>query len=142
MNMGRAGMAWVAALGGALGLAPASLATPPTTFNPVVEAENYSITQERQKIYDTPEYQAQLALQGAKNREEATLEQGDDPERFFTDDLCWEGENGCAGDVRLYNWGRNGTGSCVACFSTRAMERRSPVVSGRRSPDLRGVRGS
>jgi hypothetical protein len=35
--------------------APASLADmPPTVFNPVVEAQNFSITQQRQAIYDTP----------------------------------------------------------------------------------------
>src|SRR6202030_4708236 len=45
---------------------------PPTSFEPVLEAENFSITQQRQTIYDTPEYQAELAQQGAKNREEAT----------------------------------------------------------------------
>ncbi len=32
-------------------------AMPPTTFNPVVEAQNFSITQQRQAIYDTPQYQ-------------------------------------------------------------------------------------
>jgi hypothetical protein len=29
-------------------------AAPPTVFNPVVEAQNFSITQQRQAIYDTP----------------------------------------------------------------------------------------
>ncbi len=38
-------------------VAPAA-ANPPTTFNPVVEAQNFSITQQRQTIYDTPQYQA------------------------------------------------------------------------------------
>ena len=40
-------------------------ADPPTTFNPVVEAQNFSITQQRQTIYDTPQYQAQLAADSA-----------------------------------------------------------------------------
>jgi dienelactone hydrolase len=83
---------------------------PPASFEPVLEAENFSITQQRQTIYDTPEYQAQLAEQGAKNRAEATAELAADPERNFADDLCYEGENGCAGDVRLYNWEKNGSG--------------------------------
>jgi pimeloyl-ACP methyl ester carboxylesterase len=104
----------VGALIGVLALPAASYATeheePPQTFEPVLEAENFSITQQRQTIYDTPEYQAELALQGAKNREEATLEQAKDPERNFSGDLCYEGENGCAGDVRLYNWEKNGYG--------------------------------
>jgi dienelactone hydrolase len=83
---------------------------PPTSFEPVLEAENFSITQQRQAIYDTPEYQQKLGEQGAKNREEATTEQAGDPERNFSGDLCYSGENGCAGDVRLYNWEKSGYG--------------------------------
>jgi dienelactone hydrolase len=83
---------------------------PPSSFEPVLEAENFSITQQRQAVYDTPEYQQQLAEQGLKNHEEATAEQVGDPERNFTDDVCFEGENGCAGDVRLYQWESNGYG--------------------------------
>ena len=33
-----------------------------------------------------------------------------DPGRFFTNNLCWNGNNGCAGDVRLYDWEKNGDG--------------------------------
>jgi hypothetical protein len=40
----------------ALHAGPAA-ADPPTTFNPVVEAQNFSITQQRQAVYDTPQYQ-------------------------------------------------------------------------------------
>jgi len=83
---------------------------PPTSFEPVLEAENFSITEQRQSIYDTPEYQAQLARVGAENRLEATEEQARDPERLFSDDLCYGGDNGCAGDVRLYNWEKSGYG--------------------------------
>ncbi len=115
----RARIAWLAAISGALligvlALPAASYATeyeePPTTFEPVLQAENFSIIEQRQKIYDTPEYQAELAEQGAKNRLEATEEQANDPERNFSDDLCYEGENGCAGDVRLYSWEKDGYG--------------------------------
>jgi len=67
-----------AALACALALPAASSATeyeePPTSFGPVLEAENFSITQQRQAIYDTPEYQAQLASQGLENQVEATRE--------------------------------------------------------------------
>ncbi len=84
---------------------------PPQSFEPVLEAENFSITQQRQTIYDTPEYQQQLAEQGLRNHEEATLAQLADPERNFSEDLCYEGENGCAGDVRLYGWESDGHGS-------------------------------
>jgi len=85
-------------------------ATPPTTFNPVQEAENFSITQERQAVYDTPEYQAQLGEQSLQNSTEALAAQAADPGRFFTNNLCWNGMNGCAGDVRLYDWEQNGYG--------------------------------
>ena len=48
----------------ALHAVPAA-ADPPTTFDPVVEAQNFSITQQRQAVYDTPSYQAQLAADSA-----------------------------------------------------------------------------
>ena len=35
-------------------LAAPAVAKPPTVFNPIVEAQNFSITQQRQAIYDTP----------------------------------------------------------------------------------------
>ncbi len=93
-----------------LAAAPAATATPPTTFEPLTEAQNFAITQERQAIYDTPEYQAELAAQSAENLTEALSEEAADPGRLFSDDLCWNGGNGCAGDVRLYNWQKNGYG--------------------------------
>ena len=48
--------------------------------------------------------------QSAKNLTEALSEQAADPGRLFSDDLCWNGGNGCAGDVRLYDWQKNGYG--------------------------------
>ncbi|MGZ4249492.1 MAG: hypothetical protein ACXVUE_14440 [Solirubrobacteraceae bacterium] len=85
-------------------------AKPPSTFNPVVEAQNFSITQQRQAIYDTPQYQEQLAVDSATSTAQATSAEANDPERFFTDDLCWNLSNGCAGDIRLNGWGPNGYG--------------------------------
>jgi dienelactone hydrolase len=87
-----------------------SLAKPPTTFNPVVEAQNFSITQQRQTIYDTPQYQSQLAIDSAAGTAQALATEAADPGRFFTDDLCWNLGNGCAGDIRLNNWATNGYG--------------------------------
>ena len=89
---------------------PAEYPEPPAEFNPAVEAENFSITEQRQAIYDTPEYQAQLTEQGNTNTLEALSEQAADPERLFTSDLCWNGGNGCAGDMRLYSWEKNNDG--------------------------------
>jgi hypothetical protein len=85
-------------------------AKPPSTFNPVVEAQNFSITQQDQTIYDTPQYQEQLAVDSATSTARATSAEANDPERFFTDDLCWNLSNGCAGDIRLNDWGPNGYG--------------------------------
>src|SRR6201995_5622137 len=91
------------------GAAPAG-AKPPTTFNPVVEAQNFAITQQRQAIYDTPSYQAQLAADSAASTAQALAAEAKDPGRFFTDDLCWNLANGCAGDIRLNDWAANGDG--------------------------------
>jgi dienelactone hydrolase len=93
----------------ALVVGPAA-ASPPTTFNPVVEAQNFSISQQRQTIYDTPRYQAQLAADSASSTAQALATEAADPGRFFTDDLCWNLSNGCAGDIRLNNWATNGYG--------------------------------
>src|SRR5262249_2384846 len=60
-------------------------ADPPTTFNPVVEAQNFSITQQRQAVYDTPQYQAQLAADSAASTAQALATEAADPGRFFTD---------------------------------------------------------
>ena len=87
-----------------------SAAAPPKSFDPTVEAQNFSITQQRQTVYDTPQYQAQLTLQSQTNFNNAVAVQAADPGRFFTDDLCWNQGNGCAGDIRLYNWGSAGYG--------------------------------
>jgi dienelactone hydrolase len=89
---------------------PSEYPEPPTEFNAAVEAENFSITEQRQKIYDTPEYQAALTEDSVLSTAEGLSEQAADPERFFTDDLCWNNGNGCAGDVRLNDWEKNDDG--------------------------------
>jgi dienelactone hydrolase len=89
--------------------APAA-AMPPSTFNPMTEAQNFSIIEQRQTIYDTPQYQTQLSAISLANLTHALAIQAADPGRFFTDDLCWNQGNGCAGDIRLDNWASNGYG--------------------------------
>ena len=79
-------------------------------FDPVVEALNYNKGNERQTIYDTPDYQLQLFQVSEANEQAAFAAQAADPERQFQTDLCSRGENGCAGDVRLYDWGPKGYG--------------------------------
>ena len=79
-------------------------------FDPAVEAQNFSKTQERQTIYNTPEYQLLLRQVSAQNRAAALAMQAADPERNFSGHLCASGEDGCAGDARLYDWGPKGYG--------------------------------
>jgi dienelactone hydrolase len=74
------------------------------TFNPIIEAENFSSTLERQNTYLTPQYEVQLRRIGAKNTEAATNMQLHDPGRQVAADLCGNGMDGCAGDTRLYDW--------------------------------------
>jgi dienelactone hydrolase len=100
---------WVSFAG--LGVSAAgAAAAPPTVFNPIVEAQNYSITLERQAIYDTPAYQEKLSAISLANLTNALVIEASDPARFFTDDLCWNQGNGCAGDIRLNDWASNGYG--------------------------------
>jgi dienelactone hydrolase len=97
---------------GAMLVLPVSgaLAKPPSKFDPAVEAQNFSMTQQRQTIYDTPQYQTELAADSAASTAQATAAEANDPQRLFTADLCWNLSNGCAGDIRLNDWASNGYG--------------------------------
>lgn len=103
----RATRVWVG-----LGLVTTALAQPPAAqaFDVLVEAQNYAKTLERQTIYDTPEYQLKLALLSARELVGALATQVADPEREFVTDLCWNHGNGCAGDIRLWDWQEKGYG--------------------------------
>jgi len=90
--------------------APTAGATAAQAFDPATEAENYSKGLERQSIYTTPAYEAQLRLTSQQNGMHALEMQAADPEREFVTDLCWNGNDGCAGDVRLYDWQAKGFG--------------------------------
>src|SRR3954471_20676585 len=80
-------------------------------FDPVVEAQNYGKGLERQSIYTTPSYEAKLRVVSQLNGLNALKMQATDPGREFVTDLCWNGNDGCAGDVRLYDWQTNGNGT-------------------------------
>jgi dienelactone hydrolase len=73
-------------------------------FNPATEAKNFSKTTERAAIYATPEAQLQLRQVGTANELAATRAQLADPERAFFATLCARGEDGCAGEFRLYGF--------------------------------------
>jgi dienelactone hydrolase len=87
-----------------------AIVSPAAAFDPLVEAQNYNKGQERQTIYNTLQYQTLLRQVSIQNRIEATQMQVSDPERNFTAQLCASGEDGCAGDARLYDWGPLGYG--------------------------------
>jgi dienelactone hydrolase len=98
-------------------------------FDPAVEAQNFAKTQERQTIYNTAQYQALLRQTGVQNLSEAVAMQAADPERNFLGlHLCSTGDDGCAGDVRLYDWGPKGYGMVQKVLFTA---RSGATISGR-----------
>jgi dienelactone hydrolase len=88
-------------------IAPASAAQ---AFDPATEAQNFSKIEERQTIYNTPQYQLKLRTQSQQNQQRALTIAATDTERNFHGQLCATGEDGCAGDVRLYDWEADGHG--------------------------------
>jgi hypothetical protein len=109
-----------------------TLALPATAaadeFSPEREAANYSKINERAAEYSTPEYQAELRRRSAENQVEATRIRAEDPERNFAANLCGTRNDGCAGDVRLYDWEQNGHGMSRPVLFTA---RNGAVLSGR-----------
>jgi dienelactone hydrolase len=103
--------------------APAVLA-----LDPAVESKNFSKTQERSTIFNTPQYQALLRQVGLQNRAASVAIQAADPERNFSTHVCASGEDGCAGDVRLYDWGPKGYGEVKPVLFTA---RNGATLSGR-----------
>src|SRR5437762_1838618 len=87
-------------------------------FDPAAEAKNYAKIEERQTIYDTPAYQALLLQVSTQNEAAAVAMQAADPERDFMGHLCARGDNGCAGDARLYDWQAKGYGIVQAVLFT------------------------
>ena len=90
----------------------------PEPFSPVTEAKNFSKVEERQFIYDTPGYQALLRTVSVQNAAAAAAEQLNDPAREFADHVCRSGEDGCAGDARLYRWQSGGYGIVQPVYYT------------------------
>src|SRR4051812_25448160 len=100
--------ACAAAGGGIIGGAVAAPAA--QALDPVVEARNFSKTLERQATYLDPPTQLLLRRVSARNGVAALTAAAADPERAFVMDLCWNGQDGCAGDARLYDWKAKGYG--------------------------------
>lgn len=97
-------------------------------FDPAAETQNYSKGNERAAIYSTAEYQALLRQVSVTNRVDATAMQAADPERDMLSHLCSSGEDGCAGDVRLYDWESKGYGIVQKVLWTA---RNGATISGR-----------
>ena len=95
-------------------IALAALAIPAVAlaaFDPVYEQSNYSKIDERAKRDAAdPEFQALLRTKGAESEAERLMITATDPERDFAANLCSRHMDGCAGDVRLYDWDKNGFG--------------------------------
>ena len=100
-----------------------------SAYDPAYEARNFSKGSEREAIYLTPDYQQKLQTVGLANSQAALQAQLRDPERSFTSDACWSGNGptGCAGDVRLYDWQRNGYGIVTPVLYTA---RNGATISG------------
>ena len=79
-------------------------------YDPASEARNFAKTTERAAIYSSPEGQLLLRRVGLANALASRQAQLADPERSFSANLCASGEDGCAGDPRLYDWGPKGYG--------------------------------
>ena len=90
----------------------------PQPWSPTTEAQNFSKVEERQTIYDTPGYQLLLRDISAQNLVAARAEQVNDPGRAFSDHICSTGEDGCAGDARLYQWQTSGYGIVQPVYYT------------------------
>ncbi len=94
-----------------------SFASTAHAFDPAYEAANYNKINERAATDYTPEFNAQLAQQGLENQAAAAsivandgADTGHQYGRDFSGNLCANPMNGCAGDVRLYDWGEKGYG--------------------------------
>jgi dienelactone hydrolase len=80
-------------------------------FDPVLEAKNFSKIDERERyITATPEFQTRLQQQDVQEAVDYPQILAKDPERNFSANVCARRQNECAGDVRFYDWQKNGYG--------------------------------
>jgi dienelactone hydrolase len=118
----RRGIALAAA---ALSLVPATAARAGFAED---EAANYSKIEERARYeHMLPEYRALLLQESIENEAEVIQMRLADPERQPSN-LCGHPMDGCAGDVRLYDWGEQGYGIEIPVLFTA---RSGATLSGR-----------
>ena len=100
-----------------------------SAFDGEAEADNYSKIRERmQYVTLTPEFQQRLIQANVENNAEAAQIPVNDPERDFSGNICANGGNECAGDVRFYDWKDNGFGIVKPVLFTA---RNGSTLSGR-----------
>jgi dienelactone hydrolase len=98
------------AAAGTLGLllAGASVAS---AFDSGQEGKNFAKIDEREiYITATPQFQQRLQQQNAQEANDQIQIQLTDPERNFQTNVCARRGNECAGDVRFYDWEKDGFG--------------------------------
>lgn len=87
------------------------LAAVAQAFDPALEAKNFAKTSEREQYVTlTPEFQTRLTQANTDNAASYAAIRANDPERDFTGNVCANGGQECAGDVRFYDWKDNGFG--------------------------------
>jgi dienelactone hydrolase len=94
-----------------IAFASLALAAPALAFDAAREATNYSKIDERERyITATPEFQARLQQQNVDSQQQDLEIQTTDPDRNYTGNICGHRTNECAGDVRFYDWAKDGFG--------------------------------
>jgi dienelactone hydrolase len=82
-----------------------------SAFDPDQEAANYSKISEREiYITSTPQFQQRLQQQNAQDALDYPQIIATDPERNFASNVCSRRHGECAGDVRFYDWEKDGFG--------------------------------
>ena len=80
-------------------------------LDPALEVKNFAKTAERmQYVTLTPEFQTRLQQANIDNIASFAQIPIADPERNYAGNVCANGGNECAGDVRFYDWKDNGFG--------------------------------
>lgn len=107
----------------------AGLVAPARAFDAALEARNFAKTGERMEYVTlTPEFQTRLTQANVENFVEMNRIIATDPERDFSGNVCANGGQECAGDVRFYDWEAAGAGVVEPVLFTA---RNGSTVSGR-----------
>ena len=93
------------------GVAMLAAASGAYAFDAAKEAQNFSkITERERYLTATPEFQTELQKQNVRDSIEYPEIIANDPERNFAANICSHRKNECAGDVRFYDWQKDGYG--------------------------------